>query len=124
MGERVLRGSRLGAVSYEVDRGVELAPRQVATYECADGHRFSVPFAAEADVPAGWECRACGASAAIVDGTVPVAKKTKPIRTHWDMLLERRSVADLEVLLTERLAALRELRVGAGSSAAPSKKSA
>ena len=28
-------------------------------------------------------------------------------RTHWDMLLERRTIADLEVLLDERLALLR-----------------
>jgi len=25
------------------------------------------------------------------------------VRTHWDMLLERRSIADLEELLRERL---------------------
>ena len=33
MGERVLRGSRLGAVSYENDRNTDLAPRQAAAYE-------------------------------------------------------------------------------------------
>lgn len=124
MGERVLRGSRLGAVSYEVDRGAELAPRQVASYECPDGHRFSVPFAAEADLPPRWECRVCGAGAAIVDGTDPVVLKVKPGRTHWDMLLERRSVAELEVLLAERLAALREDRGSLRAPASPRKKSA
>jgi hypothetical protein len=36
-----------------------------------------------------------------------VAKPTKPARTHWDMLLERRSIAELEALLDERLALLR-----------------
>jgi hypothetical protein len=30
----------------------------------------------------------------------------RPVRTHWDMLLERRSIADLEELLEERLALL------------------
>ena len=34
VGERVLRGSRLGAVSYETDRGTEMAARQNVTYDC------------------------------------------------------------------------------------------
>ena len=75
MGERILRGSRLGAVSYETDRGTELAPRQSATYDCPNGHRFGVPFAAEADVPAVWECKVCGEGAVIVDGERPEPKK-------------------------------------------------
>ena len=33
-----------------------------------------------------------------------------PPRSHWDMLLERRSVAELEELLNERLELLRERR--------------
>ena len=33
-------------------------------------------------------------------------KAERPTRTHWDMLLERRSIADLEELLEERLALL------------------
>jgi rubredoxin len=110
MGERVMRGSRLGAVSYENDRSMDLAPRQAATYVCPEGHRFVVPFSAEAEIPATWECRVCRAAALVVDGTLPEPKKTKPPRTHWDMLLERRSVAELEALLTERLELLAERR--------------
>ncbi len=34
---------------------------------------------------------------------MPEPKKVKPPRTHWDMLLERRSVEELEELLKERL---------------------
>ena len=114
MSERALRGSRLGASSYESDEGVEIAPRQDVTYDCAQGHRFSVPFSVEADVPTVWECRVCGAEALMVDGSRPEPKKTKPPRTHWDMLLERRSVADLEELLAERLELLRAGRSSAG----------
>jgi hypothetical protein len=33
----------------------------------------------------------------------PQAKTAKTGRTHWDMLLERRSTDDLEELLAERL---------------------
>lgn len=110
MGERVLRGSRLGSVSYESDRNTELAPRQTATYDCPNGHRFSVPFAAEADIPQAWECRVCGRAAVLIDGRAPEPKRARPARTHWDMLMERRSTDDLEEVLAERLAALRENR--------------
>jgi hypothetical protein len=107
MGERVLRGSRLGSVSYESDRDTELAPRQESRYECPKGHHFGVPFAADAEVPVTWECKVCGATALLDDGPQPEPKKVKPARTHWDMLLERRSVDELEGLLDERLALLR-----------------
>ncbi|MGQ7296801.1 RNA polymerase-binding protein RbpA [Quadrisphaera sp. KR29] len=106
MSDRSLRGTRLGGSSMESEEGVELAPRQLAVYECPQGHVTQLPFAAEADVPAVWECR-CGAEALLRDGEAPEVKPVKPARTHWDMLLERRSVADLEVLLQERLTKLR-----------------
>jgi len=32
------------------------------------------------------------------------------VRTHWDMLLERRTLAELEEVLEERLDVLREMR--------------
>jgi hypothetical protein len=89
MAERALRGSRLGAQSYETDNGVEMAPRQSVTYACPREHRFSVPFSLEADVPEVWECTVCGAEALRLDGTRPEPKKGKPARTHWDMLLAR-----------------------------------
>ena len=106
MGERVLRGSRLGAVSYENDRNTDLAPRQTANYECPKGHHFSVPLSVEAEVPATWECRFCGSTGQLVGGPAPEPKKTKPTRTHMDMLRERRSTADLEEVLTEQLQVL------------------
>ena len=42
----------------------------------------------------------------LVDATKPEPKPTKHVRTHWDMLLERRTIAELEDLLEERLALL------------------
>ena len=113
MGERVLRGSRLGAVSYESDRNTDLAARQIREFLCAQGHRFEVPFAVEAEAPSTWECRFDGSVARLVDGTEPEQKKVKPPRTHWDMLLERRSVEDLEEVLSERLEVLRGRRTRA-----------
>ena len=37
---------------------------------------------------------------------VPDDRPERHIRTHWDMLLERRTIADLEALLKERIALL------------------
>lgn len=110
MSERALRGSRLGASSYESDENVDVVPRQQVPYDCPQGHRFTVPFSIEAEVPALWECRFCGAEATIANGDDPAPKQLKPPRTHWDMLLERRDVADLEELLQERLDLLRAER--------------
>jgi hypothetical protein len=118
MAERVLRGSRLGSLSYESDREGDLAPRQFVAYDCPAGHSFRVPMAAAAEIPPTWECRTCGATARLVDGELPQPKPVKPPRTHWDMLLERRTVDDLEALLAERLAVLRERHPGAGRKSA------
>lgn len=112
MAERALRGTRLGATSYENDRNTDLAPRQEVNYDCPKGHHFTVTLAVEAEVPMTWECRYCGATALRVDGEMPKPRKGKPQRTHWDMLLERRTTQDLENVLAERLAVLRDQRKG------------
>ena len=123
MAERALRGTRLGATSYENDRNTDLAPRQEVAFDCPKGHRFSVPFAAEAEVPAKWECRVCGATAVTATGDEPSAAKAKPPRSHWDMLMERRTMADLEEVLAERLAIIRGQRgEQSESSVAPSRQ--
>jgi RNA polymerase-binding protein len=110
MADRVLRGSRLGATSYETDRDHDLAPRRSVRYECPKGHAFEVPFADDAEPPIAWECRLHGAESKLIDGSEPEPKKAKPPRTHWDMLLERRSVAELDELLNERLDELKGRR--------------
>ena len=110
MAERALRGTRLGATSYENDRNTDLAPRQDVPFDCPNGHHFSVPFAAEAELPPMWECRVCGAMATASTGDSPSPKKVKPPRSHWDMLMERRTVEDLEAVLAERLEVVRERR--------------
>ena len=110
MAERTLRGARLGGQSFEDERGIEFAARQQVGYRCKQGHLFEIPMSAEADVPAVWECPRCGAEGLSVDGILPEAKNEKPARTHWDMLLERRSREELEELLEERLQVLRARR--------------
>ncbi|RAG82092.1 hypothetical protein DN069_29270 [Streptacidiphilus pinicola] len=111
MSERALRGTRLGATSYETDRGIDLAPRQTVEYACQNGHRFEVPFSVEAEIPHIWECRFCGSEALLIDGDEPEEKKLKPVRTHWDMLMERRTREELEEVLAERLEVLRSGRM-------------
>jgi len=112
MSERVLRGSRLGTSSYEDDRDIAPAPRQHVAYQCPHEHRFELPFSTEAEIPPVWECVRCGAEAHRVDGEQPEAKPVKPPRTHWDMLMERRSRDELEELLSERLELLRSGQIG------------
>lgn len=113
MSERAtLRGSRLGGTSFEDESGIEFAPRQRVSYDCANGHQFEIPMAAEADVPFIWECPRCGAESRQRDAEAPESKLDKPARTHWDMLLERRSIAELEDILSERLELLRTGVIG------------
>lgn len=108
MSERsTLRGSRLVATSYEDERGVEFAERQNIAYICTGGHRFEMTFSTEAEIPALWDCPRCGAEALRVATERPEDDPGKPARTHWDMLMERRSLDELQDLLDERLQLLR-----------------
>ncbi|MBD8030466.1 RNA polymerase-binding protein RbpA [Corynebacterium gallinarum] len=109
MADRVLRGSRMGAVSYETDRDHDLAPRQLVKYRTEDGEIYEVPFADDAEIPEEWMCKN-GKLGTLVEGEGVESKPVKPPRTHWDMLLERRSIEELDVLLEERIEALRKRR--------------
>jgi hypothetical protein len=102
MADRQMRGSRLGAVSYETDRNHDLAPRQIARYRTENGEEFDIPFADDAESPSTWLCRN-GMEGTLIEGDLPEPKKVKVPRTPWDMLRERRSIEELEELLKERL---------------------
>ena len=109
MSDRSLRGMRLGAQSMETEAGVEPAPRQRVEYRCEDGEQVFVIFSSEAEIPATWVSKT-GKEAMLVNGEKPVDSNEKPVRTHWDMLLERRSVEELEQILKDRLDKLRAAR--------------
>lgn len=109
MAERSLRGTNLSWLSFESDEGVTFSDREISRYVCPEGHVSELPFSVEAEIPPLWECR-CGLDAKLENGPEPEVKATKPQRTHWDMLLERRSIPELEELLEERLGLLREMR--------------
>ncbi len=111
MAERSLRGMKIGANSLESDEGVAFVSRKQVMYECPQGHEFGVAMAVDAEPPAVWECR-CGTEGQLRDAApVEEKKPVKPPRTHWDMLLERRSEDELKVLLDERLELLRAGRL-------------
>lgn len=114
MADRSLRGMRLGGQSLQSEEGVVFSERQVREYRVTDGSTFAVTFAAEADIPERWTSAKTGMEGQLLeqDGTLAAhtVKETKPPRTHWDMLLERRTRAELEELLEERLQYLRARR--------------
>lgn len=121
MADRSLRGIRLGAQSLQSEEGVVFMERTKYTYVCTVCERDStLTFAADAEAPETWECRTCGAESVlrVGNGTVTVDhSEDKVARTHWDMLLERRTRPELEELLEERLAFVRARR-GGGSARA------
>lgn len=127
MADRSLRGMRLGASSLQSEDGVVFHDRAQFTYTCTScGRDSTLTFAADAEVPETWECRTCGAEALlrVGDATVTVDHSDqKAPRSHWDMLLERRTIPELEELLEERLAYVRARR-GAGEDVTLDKLSA
>jgi hypothetical protein len=111
MADRSLRGMRLGTQSLQSEEGVEFSPRKKSVYRTADGTTFEVVFSAEAEIPEVWESPKSGQEGVLLDGAgAPVEMERAEVKTprsHWDMLLERRTRAELEELLQERLDYLR-----------------
>ena len=114
MADRSLRGMRLGAQSLQSEEGVVYSPRSRYTYLCTVcGQETEMVFSAEAEAPDTWECKHCGHEARRLVNDMPVEvdhADVKTPRSHWDMLLERRTRAELEELLEERLQYLRARR--------------
>jgi hypothetical protein len=114
MADRSLRGMRLGSQSLQSEEGVEFSPRKKAVYQTEDGQTFDMVFSAEAEIPEIWQSPKSGQEGRLLsaDGTPVeiVQGDVKVPRTHWDMLLERRSRDELEELLQERLTFLRARR--------------
>jgi len=115
MAERTLRGARIGATSLQGEHGIEFAPRRRVEYLTDKGNRFSVMFDSEAEVPPEWFDPRSGELGFLDDDAGRAARaefeeKGQNQRTHWDMLMERRSREELEELLAERLRLLRERR--------------
>jgi hypothetical protein len=114
MADRSLRGMRLGTQSLQSEEGVEFSPRKKSVYRTPDGNTFEVVFSAEADIPEVWESPKSGQEGVLLDAAGVAVEsdqvELKAPRSHWDMLLERRTRAELEELLQERLEFLRARR--------------
>lgn len=114
MADRSLRGMRIGSQSLQSEEGVVFAERSQFTYRCAHcGTETVMTFATEAETPESWECKHCGQDATLLVNAKPIAHvdtTEKHARSHWDMLLERRTIPELEELLDERLGLLRARR--------------
>jgi thioesterase domain-containing protein len=102
---------RLGTQSLQSEEGVEFSPRKRSVYRAADGSTFEVVFSADAEVPQQWESPKTGREGILLTSEgVPVERDLADVkvpRSHWDMLLERRTRPELEELLQERLDFLR-----------------
>ncbi len=118
MSQQTMRGMRLGAQSLESEVGVVYNPRANHIYQCVKGHQTNVVFALEAELPETWQCKTCPEFGMLVtEGKVmDVNFEERTGRSHWEMLLERRTHAELEEILQERLDYIRERRA-AGKSA-------
>ena len=114
MADRSLRGMRLGSQSLQSEEGVEFASRRKSVYRTEDGKTFDVTFSSDAEIPEVWSSPRTGQEGRLIGDDGDLVKieeaEVKAPRTHWDMLLERRSRAELEELLQERLGLLRARR--------------
>lgn len=108
-----MRGMRLGAQSLETEAGVEFSPRTKVEFRCPEGHEFELVFSATAELPSTWECKKCELIAVRLEDGKPIdlaVSDDEGPRTHFDMVLERRSREELEELLAEVLADMRARR--------------
>jgi primosomal protein N' len=110
MAQETLRGSSLGSRSFESETNVNYAERLTLVYHCHNNHETAVVFAGDAEIPEVWQCRICSADATVVSPDSPAPEASRPGRSHWEMLLERRSIAELEEILNEQLLQLRQRR--------------
>lgn len=116
--QTTMRGMRLGASSLESDRNVRFEERAHYNFQCALGHVSDIIFAANAEAPETWECKTCSREAIrLIDGSAMelTFHEEKTPRSHWEMLLERRTIEELEEILDEQLANLRARREAAAA---------
>lgn len=115
MSEKRLRGSRLGSISLESEEGVEFIDTQDVIFRTEDGEEFTVRFAADAELPYDWASphtsrigRRLAANGKPIDGVDPNAPlPPAPTVTHWEQLLKRRTIPELELILQARIDEMR-----------------
>ncbi len=123
MSDKRLRGTRLGSISSETEEGVEFVERQNVTFRTEDGEEFTVTFMAGVELPYDWRSprtshigRRLDAKGKPIEGDDPNAPApAAPTVTHWEQLMKRRTIQELEVILEDRITEMRasgELNLG------------
>jgi hypothetical protein len=121
MNNGIVKGTRVGvgAPGPVQSETTEPAARSRASYTCVTNkHAFSVPFAADADVPDFWPCPKCssdayrlGADPSAVEAVAGPARRPLPGgKTEWEQLMGRRTREEGEKILADALAKLRASR--------------
>jgi RNA polymerase-binding protein len=105
-----IRGIRVGSGPIRPDERCEPAPTRPVAYWCANGHQVEPLFAADAAVPARWECPRCGLPAGRDQQDPPGRPRAEPYKTHLAYVKERRSEAEGAAILAEALRQLRQRR--------------
>ena len=101
MVETSMRGTRLGASSLECEDKVPPAARVAVLYVCSRAHDSLIPISVEAEeIPTEWNCR-CGGVATRPNFEPMPKAPVRYVRSHWDMLLERRTLKELKALYDE-----------------------
>lgn len=83
-----------------------LADRVEVRFTCPAEHTFAKVFASDVKAPRAWDCPRCGKNA-VAGLQAPPDDETGLGRTHWDMVLERRTLAELDQILARQLGRLR-----------------
>jgi hypothetical protein len=93
----------------EAERG-DSAPRLYVSYFCSNGHETRPAFAADATVPAEWDCPRCGLPANLDAENPPPPPRILPYKTHLAYVKERRSDSEAAEILSEAMTDLRARR--------------
>ncbi len=115
MSNKRMQGTRLGSISSESEEGVDFVDRHDVTFRTSDGEEFVVTFMAGVELPYDWRSprssnigRRLDAKGKPIQGDDPNAPApTAPTVTHWEQLMKRRTIEELEVILQERITAMR-----------------
>jgi hypothetical protein len=114
MAYRSIRGTGMQVSNFQSEVDVEYAPRVVRRYATSTGVEFRVTFAEDADIPHTWSSPTSGEEGVLLTEGGRRVRRTleEPahVRTHMDMVRERRSDEELEALLSWRLKLLRQAR--------------
>ena len=116
MSNKRMRGTRLGSISSETEEGVQFVDRQHVTFRTLDGEEFVVTFMTGVELPFDWRSprssnigRRLDAKGKPIQGDDPNAPApAAPTVTHWEQLMKRRTIEELEVILHDRIIAMRE----------------